>query len=73
MLRIPTAAPAAGTLIAGYAVASATGSRPIGGVVLLAGGAWCARTWALRDGPRAAAALTAVGFAAFVSSHLLAR
>ncbi len=73
MARIPTAAVAAGTLIAGYAVASASGSRPLGGVVLLAGGAWCARMWARRDGPRAAAALIGVGFAAFVLSHLLAQ
>jgi hypothetical protein len=72
MARIPTAAIAAGSLIAGYGVAAASGSRPLGGVVLLAGGLTCARIWTRRDGPRTAATLTAVGFVAFVVSHLLA-
>ena len=71
--RVPTAAVAAGTLIAGYGVAAGSGSRPLGGLVLLAGGAWCARTWARAAGPRVAAELTAVGLTAFVLSHLLAR
>ncbi|HEY0515872.1 MAG TPA: hypothetical protein VGD00_02020 [Solirubrobacteraceae bacterium] len=73
MPRVPTAPVAAGTLIAGYAVAAGSGSRPLGGVVLLAGGAWCARTWARRDGPGTAALLSGVGLAAFVASHVLAR
>lgn len=71
MARIPVAPVAAGTLIAGYAVASGSGSRPLGGVVLLAGGAWCAHNCARRAGPRTAAALTSVGIAAFALSHLL--
>ncbi|HEX4435926.1 MAG TPA: hypothetical protein VH061_03945 [Solirubrobacteraceae bacterium] len=71
-MRIPTAAVAAASLIVGYAVAVATGSRPLGGVVLLAGGLWCIRVWTLRDGPRVAAALAGVALAAFVVSHLLA-
>jgi hypothetical protein len=70
--RTPTAALAAGSLIAGYAVAVGSGSRPLGGMVLAAGGLCCARIWARRDGPRTAAALTAVGLAAFAGSHLLA-
>jgi hypothetical protein len=70
--RIPTAALAAGTLIAGYAVAVASGSRPLGGLVLAAGGLCCARIWLRRDGARTAAALTAVGLVAFAGSHLLA-
>jgi len=69
---MPTAPVAAGTLIAGYAVASSTGSRPMGGVVLLVGGIWCIRTWNRRHGPRTAATLAGVGFGAFVLSHLLA-
>ena len=72
MRRTPTAAIAAAALIGGYAVAAGTGSRPLGGAVLAAGGLCCARIWTRRDGPRTAAALTGVGLAAFVASHLLA-
>jgi hypothetical protein len=70
--RTPTAPVAAASLIAGYAVAAGTGSRPLGGVVLLAGGLWCVRAWNRRDGSREAAILAAVGLGAFVASHLLA-
>jgi hypothetical protein len=72
MHRIPTAPVAAGTLITGYAVAVASGSRPLGGLVLLIGGLWCIRAWSRRRGSREAAVLAAVGFAAFVLSHVLA-
>jgi len=72
MRSAPTAPVAAGSLIVGYAVASLSGSRPLGGVVLLLGAAWCARRWSARNGTRTAATLTAAGFAAFVLSHLLA-
>ncbi|MGA8362999.1 MAG: hypothetical protein WB709_00590 [Solirubrobacteraceae bacterium] len=72
MRTIPTAPVAAGTLIAGYAVAVSTGSRPLGGVVLLIGGLWCARIWMRRHGPRMAMRLVGVGLFAFVISHLLA-
>ena len=68
----PTAPVAAGTLIAGYAVAAASGSRALGGVVLLAGGLWCIRAWRQRHGSRTAAALTCVGLAAFAAAHVLA-
>jgi hypothetical protein len=68
----PTAPVAAGTLIVGYAVAVSTGSRPLGGVVLLIGGLWCIYVWKRRHGVRTAATLACVGFAAFVISHLLA-
>ncbi len=71
MLRAPTAPLAAGSLIAGFAVALASGSRPLGGVVMLLGGLLCIRIWLLRDGPRTAATLTAVAFFAFLLSHLL--
>jgi hypothetical protein len=53
-------------------VVSASGSRPLGGVVLLAGGAWCARAWLTRRGTRQALELTGAGLAAFVLSHVLA-
>lgn len=72
MRTTPTAAVAAGSLIAGYAAAVATGSRPLGGVVLLAGGAWCVRTWLRERDRRTAVELTAVAFAAFVLSHVIA-
>ncbi len=72
MRAIPTAPVAAGSLIVGYAVAASTGSRPLGGVVLLVGGLWCAREWLLRHGSRTALRLVGVGLFAFVVSHLLA-
>jgi hypothetical protein len=69
---IPTAPVAAGSLIAGYAVAVASGSRPLGGVVLLAGGLWCVREWLRRNDTRTALVLACAGLAAFAVSHLLA-
>ena len=72
MRAIPTAPVAAASLIVGYAVAASTGSRPLGGVVLLIGGLWCAREWLHRHGRRTAARLVGVGLCAFVISHLLA-
>ncbi len=72
MRPVPTAPVAAGSLIVGFGVAVASGSRPLGGVVMLAGGVWCMRAWTLRHGPRTAVELTAVAFTAFVVSHVLA-
>jgi hypothetical protein len=69
---VPTAPVAAGSLIAGYAVAAGTGSRPLGGVVLLAGGLWCVREWTGRNDTRTALVLACAGLAAFVVSHVLA-
>jgi len=69
---LPTAPLAAGSLIAGWAVVASTGSRPLGGVVLAAGGLSCIGIWRHRHGARTAARLAAVGFAAFVASHVLA-
>ncbi len=69
---LPTAPLAAGSLIAGYAVAAGTGSRPLGGVVLAIGGLCCVGVWTRRHGARTAATLAAVGFAALVLSHVLA-
>jgi hypothetical protein len=73
MPKLPTAPFAAGSLIAGYAVASASGSRPLGGVVLAAGGLWCLREWARRNDPRTAAMLGVAGLLAFAGSHVLAK
>jgi hypothetical protein len=69
---IPTAPVAAGSLVVGYAIATGTGSRPLGGVALAAGGLWCMQAWRRRHGVRTAAALTGVGLVAFASSHVLA-
>lgn len=68
---IPTALVAAASLIAGFAVAVGTGSRPLGGLVLAIGGLWCIQAWARRHGRRTAVTLGCVGFGAFVLSHLL--
>ncbi|MFC3689715.1 hypothetical protein [Aquipuribacter hungaricus] len=70
---VPTAVVAAGSLVVGFAVAQATDVRALGGVVLVAGAAWCGRHWVRRQGPVTATALL-VGYAGgFVGSHLLAR
>lgn len=72
MRQLPTAPVAAGSLIVAYAVVVATGSRPLGGVVLGLGGLWCIRAWLRRHGPRTAATLGCVGLGLFIASHLLA-
>ena len=69
---LPTAPVAAASLIAGYAVAAGTGSRPLGGLVLAAGGLWCIREWRRRNDTRTAVILGCSGLAAFVLSHVLA-
>lgn len=68
-----TAPVAAGSLVAGYLVARETGVRPLGGVVLLAAGAWCGRSWLQDAGALPAAALTAIYLAGFGASHPLAK
>ncbi|HEX5309186.1 MAG TPA: hypothetical protein VFW38_08930 [Solirubrobacteraceae bacterium] len=70
--EVPTAPVAAASLIVGYAVAVATGSRPLGGVVLALGGLWCIRGWSIRHGRRTAIVLGCVGLAAFALSHVVA-
>lgn len=69
---IPTAPLAGASLIVGYAVVAATGSRPLGGLVLAIGGLCCIGLWTRRHGTRMAAKLAGVGLAAFVLSHVLA-
>lgn len=62
---------AAAAFLAGFGVAELTGVRAIGGLVLLAGGAWCVRAaYRLAGGP-ATVALVVVALALFVVSHLL--
>jgi hypothetical protein len=71
--RVPTAPIAAAGLMAGFGVAVATGSRPLGGAVLAACGLTCIAVWLRRDGTRVTVALTAAGLVAFAVSHLLGR
>ena len=69
---VPTSVVAAGSLVAGFAVAQATDVRALGGVVLLAGAFWCGRHWVRRQ--PTTGALLLLGYAGgFVGSHLLAR
>jgi len=72
-MRFRVAALAAATLVVGFAVASVTGSRALGGVVLVVGAVAC--SWLmgrLVGAPRTVAALAGV-FVLFVLSHLLGR
>jgi hypothetical protein len=59
--------------VAGYGIATTTGRRRLGGVVLATGTAWCAREWMRRRGTSTALLLTGVQIGAFVASHRLAR
>lgn len=72
-MRIRIAALAALTLVLGFAVASLTGNRALGGVVLVLGGLACARLMLRLAGPlRTAIALAGV-VVLFVVSHPLGR
>ncbi len=64
---------AAGGLVAGFAVAQATGVRPLGGAVLVVGGLWCGRAWWRTAGPVPTIVSAAVYTGAFVVSHPLAK
>lgn len=63
---------ASGSLLLGFAVAEATGVRALGGIVLVAGCAWCAVRWLRAAGPARTALLVAVYLGAFVLSHVVA-
>ena len=68
---LPTAPICGAGLLGGYAVAVASGSRPLGGVLLAACGLACISIWIRRDGTRTAALLTGFGLFAFALSHVL--
>ena len=70
-MRVPTSVLAATGLIAGYGVAVGSGSRPLGGVVLVIFAIPCVAIWARRHGPALTAKLSLAGLAAFVLSHVL--
>jgi hypothetical protein len=63
---------ASGSLLLGFAVAQATGIRPLGGIVLLAACAWCALRWLRAAGPARTAVLVVVYAGAFAASHVVA-
>jgi hypothetical protein len=69
--RVPTAPIAATGLIGGFAVAVASGSRPLGGAVMAVLGIGCIAVWLRRDGRSTAVKLTATGLLAFAISHVL--
>ncbi len=73
MPHLPTAPVAASTLVLGYLVADLTGVRWLGGLVLVAGVAFCVLLWRPRVGVARTALLVAGLAALFVASHLLAR
>ena len=62
---------ASGSLLLGFAVAQLTGVRPLGGIILVAGCAWCALRW-LRAGRPRTIALVVLYAAAIVLSHVIA-
>ncbi|HEX5200551.1 hypothetical protein ACFQS1_12315 [Paractinoplanes rhizophilus] len=72
-MRLPTAAITAGSLIGGWQLARRTGIRPLGGVVLAAGGVLAGREWARRTSPVVTGALLTTYASAFALSHPLAK
>ena len=72
-MRVPTAAITAGSLIGGWQLARRTGIRPLGGLVLAAGGVLAGREWSRRTTPAVTATLVTTYVAAFGLSHPLAR
>jgi hypothetical protein len=62
---------AAATFLAGFGVAELTGVRALGGVVLLAGGVWCARLAYRLAGAGPTSALLVIALGLFVASHPL--
>jgi hypothetical protein len=73
---VPARLPVTGTLaalglIGGFAVAVASGSRPLGGVVLVVFAVPCVWLWLRRDGRQTAIRLSVCGVAAFALSHAL--
>ena len=69
--RLTAALLAAVTLVVGFAVASVTGNRTLGGLVLVIGGAICAWLWWRLAGPWRALICVAIAGLAFVVSHPL--
>jgi hypothetical protein len=72
-MRVKTAPVVAGSLIGGYLVARETKIRPLGGLVLAAGGILAGRRWWATTGPAGTALLSAVYLGGFGASHPLAK
>ena len=68
----PTWPVASGSLLLGFAVAQATGVRPLGGVVLALGAGWCGLRWRRRVGAARTAGLVVVYVGMFALSHVIA-
>jgi len=68
---MPTAPFAAATFLASWGAVEASGSRALGGGVLLAGAIALGFVWRSRHGGAVAARLLAAGLLAFVLSHAL--
>ncbi|WP_409484236.1 hypothetical protein [Arsenicicoccus dermatophilus] len=60
-------------LAGGFALASETGIRPLGGLLLGGAGLLAGRTWLAKTDPATTAALSVVYLGGFVGSHRLAR
>jgi hypothetical protein len=73
MPSVPTAPIVASGLVGGFAAARYSGRRELGGLVLVAAGAWCARSWARSSEAGVTALLLATYAAAFGASHPLAK
>jgi hypothetical protein len=73
MSTFPTAPVVAAGLIGGFTAARYTGRRELGGAVLAAAGALCARSWLRSSGPGVMGVLLGVYAAAFGGSHPLAK
>ena len=71
MYHPPTALLAATGLIGGFVVAVISGSRTLGGIVLVVFGVACIAIWLRRDGRQTAIALTLAALVAFALSHVL--
>ena len=71
-MAVPTAPIAAGSLLGGYLVARFTKRRPLGGLVLAAGGAAAANEWR-RHGTATTALLLGTYLGGFGVSHPLAK
>ncbi len=69
---LPTWPVASGSLLLGFAVAQATGVRPLGGVVLALGATWCGLRWLRAVGGARTAGLVVVYVGMFVLSHVIA-
>jgi hypothetical protein len=63
---------ASGSLLLGFAVAQATGVRPLGGIVLVLGCGWCGLRWLKTAGTARTVLLVVIYLAGFVLAHVIA-